>query len=159
MTQGSGDMTGAVSNGRQRTAWAAYAACAAALAYALPHLWWGLGIPLAFPGDFSDTPTQPWMRALAFWGMGSLAVFGALFALALVRPWGRIFPRWLLVIPAWAASVGLTFWGLGTSTCSTSWPQGASYPPRSSPSRMRTPPPFGDSTGTRCSWCGGSRWA
>ncbi len=69
-------------------------------------------IPLAFPGDFSDTPGEQWMRALAFWGMGGLAVFGALFALALVRPWGRVFPRWMLV-PAWVAAAGLTFWGLG----------------------------------------------
>ncbi len=113
MNQGSGDMAGAVSDGRRLTAWAGYAACAAALAYALPHLWWGLGIPLAFPGDFSDAPSEPWLRALAFWGMGSLAVFGALFALALVRPWGRVFPRRLLLIPAWVTSVGLTVWGLG----------------------------------------------
>jgi hypothetical protein len=113
MTQASCDTTGAVSNRRRRTAWSAYAACAAALGYALPHLWWGLGIPLAFPGDFSDTPTQPWMHALAFWGMGALAVFGASFALALVKPWGRNFPRRLLLVPAWVASVGLTLWGLG----------------------------------------------
>ncbi len=77
----------------------------------MPHLWWGLGIPWAFPGDFSDTPAQPWMHALAFWGMGALALFGALFAL--VRPWGRIFPRWILLVPAWGATVGLSLWGLG----------------------------------------------
>jgi hypothetical protein len=58
MVQGTGFMTGAVPNRRRRAAWAGYAACAAALAYALPHLWWGLEIPLAFPGDFSEKPTQ-----------------------------------------------------------------------------------------------------
>jgi hypothetical protein len=139
--------------------WAAYVACAAALAYALPHLWWGLGIPWAFPGDFSDTPAQPWMRALAFWGMGALALFGALFALALVKPWGRILPRRLLLVPPRWRPWDLPSGASVTSTCGTSWPLAASSPPRNSPPRTRTPPPYGASTGTGSSWCGGSRSA
>src|ERR687885_2639813 len=98
MAKGTGKTAVAAPDGRRRAARAAYAACAASLGYAVPHLWWGLGIPWAFPGDFADTPTQPWMRALAFWGMGTLAVFGAL--LALVQPWGRMLPRRLLPVPA-----------------------------------------------------------
>jgi hypothetical protein len=43
----------------------------------------------------------PWRRVLAFWGMGSLALLGVPFSLALVRPWGRVFPRWVLLVPAW----------------------------------------------------------
>ncbi len=116
MAESSGASVEAPSNARRLASpavWAGYVACAAALAYALPHLWWGLGIPLAFPGDFSDAPTQPWMRVLAFWSMGAFSIFGALFALALVRPWGRIFPRWMLLVPAWVASVVLTAWELG----------------------------------------------
>lgn len=28
-----------------------------------------------------------------------------------MRPWGRVFPRWLLLAAAWAASALLTAWG------------------------------------------------
>ena len=112
MNRASCDTIGAVPNRQRRTAWSAYAACAAALGYALPHLWWGLGIPLVFPGDFSETATQPWMRArlLGHGGSGRLRRVVRTRARQAV---GAAFPRRLLLVPAWVASMGLTLWGLG----------------------------------------------
>lgn len=33
-----------------------YVACISALLYAAPHLWWGMGISVASPGDFKSFP-------------------------------------------------------------------------------------------------------
>lgn len=96
---------------RSRARMAGYIAGMAALMYALPHFWWGLGIGLAFPGDFEGAPGEFWSVLIGYWGMGVLAVFGALFALAFAMPWGERLPKLLLLIPAWIGSAGLTLWG------------------------------------------------
>ena len=64
-------------------------ACISALLYAAPHLWWGMGISVAFPGDFKSFPDNFWSIAIGFWVMGFLAVLAALFALSFIQPWGR----------------------------------------------------------------------
>lgn len=95
----------------KRMKWAGYTACISALLYALPHFWWGLGVPLAFPGDFDTAPNDFWAQAIGFWVMGGLSVFAAMFALAFSKSWGNRIPRWLLVVPAWIGSIGLSVWG------------------------------------------------
>ena len=97
------------------TAWAAYAACALALLYAVPSFYWALGgtAGLDTVGGAIEQlgrTRDPAGVALAI-GAGVLKVAGALLALALVRPWGRALPRWLLGGVAWAASVVLTAYG------------------------------------------------
>lgn len=96
---------------RSRAKTAGYIAGMAALMYALPHFWWGLGIGLAFPGDFEEAPGEFWSVLIGYWGMGGFAVLGALFALAFAMRWGERLPRLLLLIPAWIASAGFTLWG------------------------------------------------
>lgn len=114
MAKGTSETAVVASDRRRRAVWAAYVASAAALGYAVPHLWWGLGIPWAYPGDFADMTNQSTPQALANWGIGIfVAIVGALFPLALVKPWGRILPRRLLLVPAWVASVVFVLWGLG----------------------------------------------
>jgi hypothetical protein len=95
--------------------WAAYGACALALASAVPSLYWALGGTAGLDtvggrieelGRAHD-PAAVVLGAVA----GVLKVAGGLLALALVRPWGRAVPRRLLLGAAWAASVVLTGYG------------------------------------------------
>jgi Protein of unknown function (DUF3995) len=97
------------------TAWAAYAACALALLYAVPSFYWGLGGTAGLDtvgGAIEELARtrDPASVALGI-GAGVLKVAGALLALALIRPWGRAIPRRLLVGAAWAASMVLTAYG------------------------------------------------
>jgi hypothetical protein len=94
---------------------AAYAACVVAALYALVSFYWALGgtaridtlggklEELARDGD----PVVLWLAGAA----GVLKVAGAVLALALVRPWGRLVPRRLLLVAAWAGSVVLVVYG------------------------------------------------
>ncbi|MFF3289456.1 DUF3995 domain-containing protein [Streptomyces sp. NPDC003023] len=95
----------------ERSRWAGYTAAAAALAYAAPHFWWGLGIGATFPGDFSTAPQGSLEAAIGYWVMGAVAVFGGVLSLALVHPWGRRLPARLIAIPTGIAAVGMTLWG------------------------------------------------
>jgi hypothetical protein len=97
------------------TVWAAYAACALALLYAVPSFYWALGgiAGLHTVGGAIERlgrTHDPAGIALGI-GAGVLKVAGGLLALALVRPWGRAIPRWLLLGAAWAASVVLSAYG------------------------------------------------
>lgn len=94
---------------------AAYAACVVAALYALVSFYWALGgtagidtlggslEELARDGD----PVVRWLAGAA----GVLKVAGAGLALALVRPWGRVVPRRLLLVAAWAGCVVLVLYG------------------------------------------------
>jgi hypothetical protein len=95
------------------TPFGGYIASAAAVGYGLPHIWWGFGVPWMFPGEFADRPSDLAVQLIAYWGFGGFSLLTALFGLALARHWGRGFPRWVLLIPAWAGAVVLTVWGLG----------------------------------------------
>jgi hypothetical protein len=97
---------------RETTTWA-YVACTSALLYAAPHLWWGMGISAAFPGDDQSFTDNGWSIAIGFWMMGFAAVLAAIFALSFISSWGRRIPRLMLLTFGWISSVGLTFWGLG----------------------------------------------
>ena len=101
MVEGSGDTPGVTSDARRRwPGWAAYAACAWALAFAAIHLYWALGGAVGLPKGMSVgmNPALFVVDVLAV----PLSVVGALLALSLVRPWGRLFPRRLLLAGAWA---------------------------------------------------------
>jgi hypothetical protein len=95
------------------TAWAAYAACALALLYAIPSFYWAAGGTVGLDtvgGAIEELARDPAGVALGI-GAGVLKVVGGVLALALFRPWGRRVPRRLLGGLAWAASVGLTLYG------------------------------------------------
>lgn len=88
-------------------AWAAYAACAWALAFAAVSFYWAAG-GTAGIDSIGPALTQPvlarhpgWVAIM--WATGVLKVALALLALALVRPWRRLLPRWLLLAAAWVA--------------------------------------------------------
>lgn len=66
-------------------------ACISALLYTAPHLWWGMGISVAFPGDYKSFPDNVWSIAIGFWTMGFLAILVALFALSFIQPWVEAF--------------------------------------------------------------------
>ena len=91
-----------------RTVWVGYAACAWALQFATPHLYWavggrvGLGFALAWRGDDEEALIRdPWFIAFGLWGVAAASILAASVALALVRPWGRMFPRRALLTAAW----------------------------------------------------------
>ncbi len=86
---------------RRSPAWAAYAASAWALAYAVGvRAYQGLGGTIGLPGSFEDPSAM--RRASLLAGIG-IALVG-LGALSLVRPWGLRLPRWLIIIPALTGS-------------------------------------------------------
>jgi hypothetical protein len=95
--------------------WAAYAACALALLYAVPSFYWALGGTAGLDtvgGSIEELARRGDPAGVAVGiGAGILKVAGGLLALALVRPWGRVVPRRLLLGAAWAASVVLTGYG------------------------------------------------
>ncbi len=86
-----------------------------AAVYAVVSFYWALGgragvgtlggrlEELARDGD----PAVLWLAGVA----GVLKVGGAVVALALVRPWGRVVPRGLLLVAAWAGAVVLVGYG------------------------------------------------
>ena len=82
-------------------AWAAYAASAWALAYAIGvRAYQGLGGTLGLAGTFADPAGMRRASLLA----GALIALVGLGALGLVRPWGLRLPRWLIIIPALTGS-------------------------------------------------------
>ena len=81
--------------------WAAYAAGAWAIAYAVAvRGYQAAGGTLGLPGTFDDPDAM--RRASLLAGVGIL--LAGVGALALVRPWGLRLPRWLVIVPALAGS-------------------------------------------------------
>ncbi len=99
MAEGPGATARGVSNGRRRAAWAAYAACAWALVFAVVHLYWGLGGSVGLPSGLS-VGMNPALFVIDIAAV-PLCVVGAMLALALVRPWGRLFPRRMMLVCGW----------------------------------------------------------
>ncbi|HEU5348830.1 MAG TPA: DUF3995 domain-containing protein [Ktedonobacterales bacterium] len=96
-----------------RTTWAAYAACAWAMLFALMSFYWALG------GDFGVNTLGSGVQSLAHdpgfiavvWLTGIAKVLGGLFALTLVRPWMLwLPPTWKLAL-AWLAGIALALYG------------------------------------------------
>jgi Protein of unknown function (DUF3995) len=97
------------------TAWAAYAACALALLYAVPSFYWALGGTAGLDtvgGAIEELGRTRHPAGIALGiGAGVLKVAGGLLTLALVRAWGRAIPRRLLLGVTWVASIALTAYG------------------------------------------------
>jgi hypothetical protein len=82
--------------------WAAYAASAWAIAYAVGvRGYQGLGGTLGLEGTLEDPAGMRRASLLA----GAFLLLVGIGALALVRPWGLRLPRWLVIVPALAGSV------------------------------------------------------
>ena len=87
--------------GDRSFAWAAYAACGWAMAYAIGvRGYQGLGGTIGLAGSFDDPSgfREASLRA------GVFLLLVGLGALAFVRPWGLRLPRWLVIVPALAGS-------------------------------------------------------
>lgn len=84
------------------TAWLGYAAFGLAFPYPLLKLHWAFGGTLGWSGDFARHSAA---------GETLMLLVGATLALALVQRWGRVVPRWLVLIPAWAATAVLVTMG------------------------------------------------
>jgi hypothetical protein len=82
-------------------AWAAYAASAWALAYAVAvRGYQGLGGTVGISGTFEDPAGMRQASLIA----GAAIALVAVGELALVRPWGLRLPRWLVIVPALTGS-------------------------------------------------------
>lgn len=96
-----------------RYRWVHYAACAWAVLFAAPHLWWALGLPAGFPGGRANhelmMTTWRYYFDLIVIAMSVAAVF---VALAPIKRWGKSIPRWLLRTAAWVAFGMLTLRGV-----------------------------------------------
>jgi hypothetical protein len=83
--------------------WAAYAAAAWALLFALPHLYWGLGgttgLTTSLNKAILDRRDAGFITGL--WAIAAFCTAGALVALATQRPWGRRLPYRSLRALAW----------------------------------------------------------
>jgi hypothetical protein len=87
--------------GRPSPAWAGYAACGWAVAYAIGvRGYQGLGGTVGIAGTFQDPAAIRRASLLA----GALILLVGLGALAFVRPWGLRLPRWLVIVPALTGS-------------------------------------------------------
>jgi len=92
--------------------WAAYAACAWALAFAVPTFYWAAGGAVGTETIAADVDelglSDPWVLA----GTGVVKVLGGVVALALVRSWGGAIPRRLLLGAAWSAAALLIVYAI-----------------------------------------------
>jgi len=102
-----------------RSPWAAYAACAWAVVFALMSFYWASGgraaletLGTGFVGSDGQAPAD----LITFtWITGFLKLLAAGVALALVQPWGRSAPRKLLLVGAWAAGGLFVLYALGNA--------------------------------------------
>ncbi|WP_425604343.1 DUF3995 domain-containing protein [Natrinema gelatinilyticum] len=85
---------------------AIYAACAWALLFTVPHIYWAVGGTAGLAGH--PMTGRLWVINVVAIPLLLLAV---VVALATVRPWGRVVPRWLLLLSIWGVGVVLTLRG------------------------------------------------
>jgi len=69
----------------------------------------GVGISVAFPGEYKAFSDNVWSVAIWFWVMGFIAILAVPFALSFIKSWGQKFPRFILLTLGWIGSIGLTF--------------------------------------------------
>ncbi len=86
-----------------------------AVIYAIPHIWWGLGIDWLAPGDVRSDDglgSHPALTFVAFYGMGALALLSAVLTVPLVEPFRTSrFPGWFLALHGWGIAVLLLLRG------------------------------------------------
>jgi len=100
--------------GDRRLPWINYAACAWAVWFGAPHVWWALGVPAGFPGgeDSYRFFMGSWWRYLFDVVVVLLCATSIAVALALTRPAGSVVPRWMARTAAWIAFAMLTLRGV-----------------------------------------------
>lgn len=93
--------------------WAAYAASLWAFVFAAMSFYWAAGglVGVDTLGSVITRLARDPGFVAVVWLTGALKVVGGVFALALVQRWGRMLPRWLLLVGAWAAGVGMAIYG------------------------------------------------
>lgn len=85
-----------------------------AVIYAIPHIWWGLGIDWLAPADLGSNRglgANAVTRFIAFYGMGALALFSAVLVRDMIRPAAARFPTWFLALHGWGIGVLLVMRG------------------------------------------------
>lgn len=93
---------------------AARFAIALAVIYAIPHIWWGLGIDWLAPGDMRGDEglgSNPAITFFAFYGMGALALLSAVFTWDMTRSGTSRFPAWFLALHGWGIGILLLIRG------------------------------------------------
>lgn len=110
------------SSGRERQdspnwgRYAAYAACAWAILFAIPSLYWAAGGTLGagtIGGEIEQRALDRETGMVAtLWITGLIKVAGAIFALALVQPWGRQLPRRLMTVLGWGGGLSMILYGV-----------------------------------------------
>jgi len=86
-----------------------------AVIYAIPHIWWGLGIGWPAPADLDSDQglgSHPAITFVAFYGMGALALFSAVLTQAMMPRFRDVrFPAWFLGLHGWGIGVLLLIRG------------------------------------------------
>jgi hypothetical protein len=85
------------------------AACAWAVVFIAPHVYWATGGTAGLPGG---EPLDGPIEAINYAAI-TFSALAAVLALALARPWGAAVPRRVLLVGAWAACVLLALRGGG----------------------------------------------
>ena len=98
----------------RQISWIHYGACAWAIVFAAPHVWWALGISAGFPGGeanhrlMMDTPWRLVYDVVVI----LLTATAFIVALVPIRPWGSRIPRWIHRTAAWIACGMLSLRGV-----------------------------------------------
>lgn len=95
---------------------AAMIAIILAVIYAIPHIWWGLGINWLAPADLRSDQglgSSAILTFIAFYGMGALAFLSAILTwkLDLMRSGPTRFPAWFLALHGWGIGILLAIRG------------------------------------------------
>lgn len=83
-----------------------YAACAWAVLFIIPHIYWAIGGTAGLAG-------HPMKGALLYINLIAipLLLIAAVVALAAVQPWGQAISHWLLIVLLWGIGIVLTVRG------------------------------------------------
>lgn len=101
------DETSSQTNTRPRlTTRVGYMACAWAVLFILPHIYWAIGGTAGLAG-------HPMKGALLYINLVAipLLLIAAVVALAAVQSWGQAISRWLLIVLLWGIGIVLTVRG------------------------------------------------
>ena len=85
-----------------------------AIIYAVPHVWWGLGVDWLAPSDMRSGEglgSHPALTLFAFHGMGALALLSAALTRDMTRPGPSRFPSWFLALHGWGIAILLLIRG------------------------------------------------
>jgi hypothetical protein len=94
--------------------WLCYAACAWAMLFAAPHIWWALGVPAGFPGEEAGYHVFFSSRWLSLYNLAVIALcaVAVIITVLLLRHPGQGQRRRLLRTAVWIGSGALTLRGL-----------------------------------------------